>query len=340
MSHRLQLHPILRLVTAIVLLLATGLTVYQAPPVAAQGCTTSPCTFEPTGALQTFTVPAGVTRLTIRAVGAAGGFNRIFRPNGGSGASLQGDFAVTPGEQLTILVGGRGATGPTSGGGGGGSFVWRGTGPITPQNVLLAAGGGGGAGAATVGGDAVLTPNGAPGAGTLGGAGGTMGGGGAAGTNAAGEAAGGGGGAGIIGSGTPAGRGGTAINLGGAGRAGGGGGGFGGGGGAVGQGSGGGNGGGGGGSRGGLPASTPGGGGGSFNGGANQVNTAGVGTGDGQVVITAGIAPPPSGVPHTVSRCRDGGYRNFIDPATGQPFRNQGECIRFVRQHFPNQNQD
>ncbi len=62
-------------------------------PAAAQNCTTSPCSFSFTGGLQTFTVPAGVTTVTITAVGAYGG---ELPPNflGGRGASLQGDFAV------------------------------------------------------------------------------------------------------------------------------------------------------------------------------------------------------------------------------------------------------
>jgi hypothetical protein len=28
-------------------------------------------------------------------------------------------------------------------------------------------------------------------------------------------------------------------------------------------------------------------------------------------------------------QCKNGGYANFIDPSTGQPFQNQGQCVKF-----------
>ncbi len=306
--------------------------------VAAADCTTSPCTFNYTGALQTFTVPAGVTTVTIRAVGASGGRQPPPLSTGGRGASLQGDFAVTPGEQLTILVGGSSA----GFGGGGGSFVWRGTGPISLTNVLLAAGGGGGLGAPPVaGGDALLTTDGAATYGS--GAGGTAGNGGQGGSAPPSSGvSGGGGGGGILTSGTAGGgvsstpgQGGIAISLGGAGGAGNSvtsAGGFGGGGGgsSVAGGGGGGYSGGGGGES--FRGSGAGGGGGSFNGGANQVNIAGVGIGDGQVVITFGLAPPARGVPHHVTQCLDGGWQQFIDPISSKPFHSELHCIDFVQQ--------
>ena len=60
-----------------------------------------------TGALQIFTVPAGVNSVTIRAVGAAGGSftGASAVAAGGLGASAQGIFAVNPGEELAIVVG-------------------------------------------------------------------------------------------------------------------------------------------------------------------------------------------------------------------------------------------
>ncbi len=250
-------------------------------------------------------------------------------PEWGLSVSPSGDFqwrltAVTPGEQLTILVGGQSgvATGLRRGGGGG-SFVWRGTGAISLANVLLAAGGGGGVGLVPGPGgqDALLTTSGGAGTGPGSGAGGTGGIGGQGGvSNVSGLVGGGGGGiltsgtAGTGFGGTP-GQGGTAISLGGAGGA-----------------PDGGFGGGGGGGR-----SGGGGGGGSYNGGTNQVNTAGVGTGDGHVVISFGAAPPPHGVPHAVSQCRHGGWQQFIDPASGLPFHSELHCISFVRQHRPQQ---
>jgi hypothetical protein len=34
--------------------------------------------------------------------------------------------------------------------------------------------------------------------------------------------------------------------------------------------------------------------------------------------------------PTSKDQCKDGGYKNFIDPSTGQPFKNQGQCIQLV----------
>lgn len=110
----------------------------------------APVTFSFTGGLQTFTVPADVFSVTIKAVGATGGKSLHSKPGKrislpGRGASIQGDFSVNPGEVLTILVGGKGSNADTKGGGGGGgSFVWRGIGRVSLDNLLVAAGGGGG----------------------------------------------------------------------------------------------------------------------------------------------------------------------------------------------------
>ncbi len=108
-------------------------------------CATTRCAavFAYTGAAQTLTVPAGVTSMTIEALGASGGPSSVRAA--GRGASIQGTFAVTPGEVLTIIVGGAGTTASiggtdTGGGGGGGTAVLRGT------TALVIAGGGGGAG--------------------------------------------------------------------------------------------------------------------------------------------------------------------------------------------------
>lgn len=90
--------------------------------------------FNYTGSLQTYTVPAGVTMITVAAEGAQGG------NDGGLGAIIQGDLVVTEGDVLTILVGQQGdlSTG-TRAGGGGGSFVVNADG-----DPLIIAGGGGG----------------------------------------------------------------------------------------------------------------------------------------------------------------------------------------------------
>ncbi len=102
-------------------------------------------TFNYSGATQTYVVPAGVAKIQITAVGAAGGTGiNASSGNGGSGASMQGVFDVTPGQVLSVLVGGKGFDGANYvGGGGGGSFVWG----TSTSALLIAAGGGGGGGA-------------------------------------------------------------------------------------------------------------------------------------------------------------------------------------------------
>jgi hypothetical protein len=270
-------------------------------------------TFETTLALDTFTVPDNVTSITIEAWGAQGGGGTEGGNgfDGGLGARMKGTFVVTPGQVLTVLVGQKGFS-PDGyrGGGGGGTFVTTG---LTP---LVVAGGGGGIGHATAGMDAVTSTSGTSMLDLNDGTGGRNGGGGGGGI--AGSGAGGGG---LIGDGGTGkggdyggfpGLGGDAVNgadatfsgnltnlliatggtsfmYGGAGGVGSGGnGGFGGGGGAISWNAAGGGGGGfsGGGGGGYSSAHQPGGGGGSYNNGTYQSNSAGVKSGNGQVVFT------------------------------------------------------
>ncbi|NRA11937.1 MAG: hypothetical protein HRT57_08280, partial [Crocinitomicaceae bacterium] len=130
-----------------------------------------------TGTIQTYIVPGGVTLIQIEAWGAQGGDQGGF--TGGLGAYISGEFAVTPGETIDILVGQRGITGSGSAsGGGGGSFVVRQTGNVP----LLIAGGGSGT--------TDLGPNGNGGlAGNSGGAGDNCAGNGGTGGNGGGDAA-------------------------------------------------------------------------------------------------------------------------------------------------------
>lgn len=98
-------------------------------------------TFSYTGTIDTYTVPADVSRISIQAYGAQGG-----NDNGGLGAGIYGEFDVTPGTVFNVVVGQQGLVnncgGPdASGGGGGGSFVWD---PTDADFPLVAAGGGGG----------------------------------------------------------------------------------------------------------------------------------------------------------------------------------------------------
>ena len=82
-------------------------------PIGVDTCYTFIQTFNYTGALDTFVVPAGVTSLTIEAYGAQGGFDGSTA--GGLGGYAIGDIAVVPGSYMYIYVGGKGTDGPGSG---------------------------------------------------------------------------------------------------------------------------------------------------------------------------------------------------------------------------------
>ena len=132
-------YPIHRgLVSLLVLVLLSALTFRSQ---AQSGSVTATQSFSYTGQIVTWTVPTGVTSLTIEARGAEGGDIINRKDPAGKGAIVSAQVNVTPGQSLSILVGqqlsGRGS-------GGGGSFV---VGPGTPNNPtpLVIAGGGGGA---------------------------------------------------------------------------------------------------------------------------------------------------------------------------------------------------
>ena len=115
------------------------------------------------GVGQSYTVPAGVTAIDIDASGASGGFTGA--ADRGLEARVVATVCVTPGEVLTIDVGGEGGgvtnvdtepgqggvngggnggeggTGSTGAGGGGATVVARGA-----TSIIVAGGGGGGAG--------------------------------------------------------------------------------------------------------------------------------------------------------------------------------------------------
>jgi hypothetical protein len=94
--------------------------------------------------IQSWTVPAdGTYRITT--VGASGGQNNggTYYPGfPGQGAAIQGDFVLTKGTVLNLVVGQKGDYGENGSAGGGGSFVY--TGSIGGGGLLIAAGGGGG----------------------------------------------------------------------------------------------------------------------------------------------------------------------------------------------------
>jgi hypothetical protein len=129
--------------------------------------------FSFSGAGQFWVVPAGVTEAAFTLQGGAGG-SVASGADGGLGAELRATIPVTPGERLTILVGGQGTDDGLAGFNGGGTAVagaGSGGGATTVLSgtgaTLLVAGGGGGAGAAGTGT--------APGAGGGGGDAGTAG---------------------------------------------------------------------------------------------------------------------------------------------------------------------
>ncbi len=127
-------------------------------------------TFDYTGGLQTFVVPAGVTSVDVDVMAAQGGNAVGFAIGwtdgdvdiqGGLGGRVTATIVVTPGETLNIYVGGQGAmpTGGYNGGGGGAvgcggtEVIWAGgggasdirQGGMAVGNRTVVAGGGGGA---------------------------------------------------------------------------------------------------------------------------------------------------------------------------------------------------
>jgi titin len=88
------------------------------PTPALAGPTTVTQTFGYTGSTTTFTVPAGVTQLTLSMAGGEGGRGGADAngpsPAGGYQGVVTGTMAVTPGQVLTVAVGQGGATGAST----------------------------------------------------------------------------------------------------------------------------------------------------------------------------------------------------------------------------------
>ncbi len=117
-------------------------TVTVTPTSSIVGLVPTTTTFNYTGSMQTFTVPAGVTSINITTLGAEGAAGTGLHGGaaGGLGGRATGTLAVVPGQVLNIFVGGTG-TGQIAGfngGGDGGTLVG------TPQNNPTGVGGGGG----------------------------------------------------------------------------------------------------------------------------------------------------------------------------------------------------
>ncbi len=111
-------------------------------------------TFNYTGGVQNWTVPAGVFSVSFDVAGAQGGSNQWSQ--GGNGGRITGDLAVTPGQLLRIYVGQQptSQTGGWNGGGNGWDTWGRGGGGGSDIRIggtsladrVVAAGAGGGAG--------------------------------------------------------------------------------------------------------------------------------------------------------------------------------------------------
>jgi len=135
-------------------------------PLQAQSSLPQSATFNFTGALQTFVVPSGVTRVGITAFGAQGG-PAVNSGDLGLGGSVIATIPVKAGTTLNIFVGGQGGLG-TSGfnGGAGGSGV------DSTWDASHGPGGGGGATSTGTGGSGGLYGGGGGGGGWSGGLGG------------------------------------------------------------------------------------------------------------------------------------------------------------------------
>ena len=138
-------------------MLATGgLVLTAASPVAAASTVTQ--TYNYTGSTQTFTVPAGVTSITVTlkgGQGGAGGTDYGVRNFGGYQGVVTGTIDVTPGQVITVAVGSGGGQGNQGGSAPGGT---AGNNPLSGYDGSVggtagsagSSGGGGGSGAATV----------------------------------------------------------------------------------------------------------------------------------------------------------------------------------------------
>ena len=150
----------------------------------------------PYGTVQSYTVPAGCTKLGITLTGGCGGAGTVA---GGNGGLVTCTYSVTPGLALNVYVGAQGSAGGAgacnggaggpggaggvgalstgaagaAGGKGGGSSAIRIGGTTAASTVLVAGGGGGGGGAAGGAGNTPAGGNGTASSGT-GGAGGNQ----------------------------------------------------------------------------------------------------------------------------------------------------------------------
>ncbi len=166
-------------VVGIVALATVGLTLGLGPASAAAAVTadqsdpTSPVVVTYTGAMYQFTVPQGIARLHIDAIGGDGGQNTHTpdTDHAGAGAEVTGYLNVKPGEVLDIYIGGAGANASTKDddpAGGWSASGYSGGNGNAAKDYLRTSGAGGGATVIKIdGGDTLLVAAGGGGGGGL-----------------------------------------------------------------------------------------------------------------------------------------------------------------------------
>ena len=109
-------------------------------------------TFNYTGSVQTFTVPANTQSIFAYVFGPGGAAEPDYGSRGGAGGFSQGNINVVEGAAMKIIVGGAGNQGTQENGSGGGYSAvatpnWAGSSVGTDHGAIIIAAGGGGGGA-------------------------------------------------------------------------------------------------------------------------------------------------------------------------------------------------
>ena len=116
--YRIQSSPRWRFLTLATSVAVLGAMVVAVPEAKAAGPSVVTQTFSYTGSVASFTVPSGITSVTITVTGGQGGNGGAdatpAAPAGGYRGVVTGTVAVTPNQVLTIGVGGGGATGASA----------------------------------------------------------------------------------------------------------------------------------------------------------------------------------------------------------------------------------
>jgi hypothetical protein len=137
-----NIRPVVRVVVALLVMTMVPIWPVAAQPRTQPAIAGDSHIFEFTGAEQRFPVPAGVTSVTIEAIGASGSTSYPTWGGIGEGGISTATIAVTPGETLFIYVDGQGGE-SYEGEPGAGGFNGGGAGGV--GTVVSAGGGGGGA---------------------------------------------------------------------------------------------------------------------------------------------------------------------------------------------------